>query len=115
MHSPDGFLDIFVMSYLKQHVSGFRWWSIELTGFCKYHDPRNPITVWLLDKNDNLSNILDSTLTSDNGVNVKIGQEISKNKFLDDYSLITASYNVEQYGRGIIAASVQQDALFTDD
>ncbi len=57
----------------------------------------------LLDKNDNLSNILDSTLTSDNGVNVKIGQEISKNKLLDDYSLITASYNVEQYGRGIIA------------
>ena len=105
MHSPDGFLDIFdnVLSQAARErffVGG----RLNLLDFGSTHDPRAIQSVYgLLDKNDNLSNILDSTLTSDNGVNVKIGQEISKNKLLDDYSLITASYNVEQYGRGIIA------------
>ena len=105
MHSPDGFLDIFdnVLSQAARErffVGG----RLNLLDFASAHDPHAIQSLYgLLDKNDNLSNILDSTLTSDNGVNVKIGQEISKNKLLDDYSLITASYNVEQYGRGIIA------------
>ena len=105
MHSPDGFLDIFdnVLSQAARErffVGG----RLNLLDFSSTHDPPAIQALYgLLDKNDNLSNILDSTLTSDNGVNVKIGQEISKNKLLDDYSLITASYNVEQYGRGIIA------------
>ncbi len=105
MHSPDGFLDIFdnVLSQAARErffVGG----RLNLLDFASTHDPHAIQSLYgLLDKNDNLSNILDSTLTSDNGVNVKIGQEISKNKLLEDYSLITASYNVEQYGRGIIA------------
>lgn len=105
IHSPDGFLDIFdnVLSQAARErffVGG----RLNLLDFASTHDPHAIQSLYgLLDKNDNLSNILDSTLTSDNGVNVKIGQEISKNKLLDDYSLITASYNVEQYGRGIIA------------
>ncbi|WJK31013.1 heat-inducible transcriptional repressor HrcA [Limosilactobacillus reuteri] len=105
MHSPDGFLDIFdnVLSQAARErffVGG----RLNLLDFASTYDPHAIQSLYgLLDKNDNLSNILDSTLTSDNGVNVKIGQEISKNKLLDDYSLITASYNVEQYGRGIIA------------
>ena len=105
MHSPDGFLDIFdnVLSQAARErffVGG----RLNLLDFASTQEPHAIQSLYgLLDKNDNLSNILDSTLTSDNGVNVKIGQEISKNKLLDDYSLITASYNVEQYGRGIIA------------
>ena len=105
MHSPDGFLDIFdnVLSQAARERF-FVVGRLNLLDFASTHDPHAIQSLYgLLDKNDNLSNILDSTLTSDNGVNVKIGQEISKNKLLDDYSLITASYNVEQYGRGIIA------------
>ncbi|AWD62180.1 HrcA family transcriptional regulator [Limosilactobacillus reuteri] len=105
MHSPDGFLDIFdnVLSQAARERF-FIGGRLNLLDFSSTHDPHAIQSLYgLLDKNDNLSNILDSTLTSDNGVNVKIGQEISKNKLLDDYSLITASYNVEQYGRGIIA------------
>ena len=105
MHSPDGFLDIFdnVLSQAARERF-FVFVRLNLLDFASTHDPHAIQSLYgLLDKNDNLSNILDSTLTSDNGVNVKIGQEISKNKLLDDYSLITASYNVEQYGRGIIA------------
>ena len=34
---------------------------------------------------------------------IKIGSEISKDKSLDNYSLITATYDVDQYGKGIIA------------
>ena len=56
----------------------------------------------LLDHNDQLSHLLDSNV-SDDGVNVKIGSEISKDKALDNYSLITATYDVDQYGKVIIA------------
>lgn len=105
MHSPDGFLDIFdnVLSRAARErffVGG----RLNLLDFSNTDDPHAIQALYgLLDKNDNLSNLLDSSLKSDNGVNVKIGQEISKNKLLDNYSLITASYNVEQYGKGIIA------------
>ncbi|MBD5807556.1 heat-inducible transcriptional repressor HrcA [Limosilactobacillus walteri] len=105
MHSPDGFLDIFdnVLSQAARErffVGG----RLNLLDFASTNDPHTIQALYgLLDRNDNLSNLLDPTLSSESEVNVKIGQEISKNKLLDDYSLITASYNVEQYGKGIIA------------
>jgi heat-inducible transcriptional repressor len=53
----------------------------------------------MLDKNENLSQFLDP---EDDDIHVRIGSEIS-NKLLDDFSLITATYDVDQYGKGIIA------------
>ncbi|MGY0289159.1 hypothetical protein [Limosilactobacillus fermentum] len=36
-------------------------------------------------------------------MSVRIGNDIADNQVLDDYSLITAKYQVDQYGEGIIA------------
>lgn len=105
MHSPDGFLDIF-NSVLSQAARErfFVGGRLKLLDFASTHDPHAIQALYgLLDQKDSLSSLLEPNLATNNEVNVKIGQEISKNRLLDDYSLITASYNVEQYGKGIIA------------
>ena len=104
MQSADGFLDLFdsVVSRAarEQFFVGGR---LNLLDFSEKHDSVDLQTLYsLLDHNDQLSHLLDSNV-SDDGVNVKIGSEISKDKALDNYSLITATYDVDQYGKGIIA------------
>lgn len=104
MHSADGFLDLFdnVVSKAarEQFFIGGR---LNLLDFSNTRDPQALQTMYrLLDHNDELSHLLDAGKTGE-GVNVRIGSEISKDKVLDNYSLITATYDVDQYGKGIIA------------
>lgn len=105
LESPDGFLDIFD-SVLKNaarerfYVGG----RLNLLGFSDHQDPHDLQTIYrLLDQSDSLSHLLDADAKPDGGVHVRIGNEIADNQVLDDYSLITATYDVDQYGKGIIA------------
>lgn len=101
MHSSDGVLDIF--DNILSHAASERFFvggRMNLLGFSHNHDPNNLRELFgLLDKNENLSHFLDP---EDDDIHVRIGSEIS-NKLLDDFSLITATYDVDQYGKGIIA------------
>lgn len=104
LQSPDGFLDIFdniLTRAAREHffVSG----QLNLLGFSSRQAPEKIKALYeLLDTKDQISNIINSD-ASDNGISVKIGHEIADNDLLNDYSLITAKYNVDQYGQGIIA------------
>lgn len=101
MHSPNGVLDIF--DNILSHASSERFFvggRMNLLGFSHNNDPRVLQALYgLLDKNENLADFLDP---QNDDVNVLIGNEIS-NKLLKDFSLITATYDVDQYGKGIIA------------
>ena len=104
LHSPDGFLQIFdsVLGQAareKYFVGG----RLNILGYSDRQNPQALRALYgLLDQSDNLSSIIDSDSPND-GVNVKIGSEIADNQVLNDYSLITATYDVNQYGKGIIA------------
>lgn len=104
MHGSDGFLDLFdnVVSRAARErffVGG----RLNILGFSNNQDPQALQVLYsLIDQNDELSHLLD-TGSDDKDVNVRIGSEIAKNQVLKDYSLITASYDVDQYGKGIIA------------
>ncbi|KRM12065.1 heat-inducible transcriptional repressor HrcA [Paucilactobacillus suebicus] len=101
IHSPDGVLNIF--DSILSHAASERFFvggKMNLLGFSHNHDPNDLQELYgLLDKNENLSHFLDP---QDDNIHVQIGSEIS-NKLLDDFSLITATYDVDQYGKGIIA------------
>ncbi|KRM62467.1 heat-inducible transcription repressor [Paucilactobacillus vaccinostercus DSM 20634] len=101
MHSPDGLLGIF--DSILSHAASERFFvggRMNLLGFSHNHDPNDLQELYgMLDKNENLSQFLDP---EDDDIHVRIGSEIS-NKLLDDFSLITATYDVDQYGKGIIA------------
>lgn len=104
MHGSDGFLDLFdnVVSRAARErffVGG----RLNILGFSNNQDPQALQALYsLIDQNDELSHLLD-TGSDDKDVNVRIGSEIAKDQVLKDYSLITASYDVDQYGKGIIA------------
>ncbi|QZN93844.1 heat-inducible transcriptional repressor HrcA [Limosilactobacillus panis] len=104
MHGSDGFLDLFdnVVSRAARErffVGG----RLNILGFSNNQDPQALQVLYsLIDQNDELSHLLD-TGSDDKDVNVRIGSEIAKDQVLKDYSLITASYDVDQYGKGIIA------------
>lgn len=105
MQSADGFLDLFDSIVSKaareQFFVGGR---LNLLDFSSRDDPKTLQTMYsLLDHSDKLSHLLDDSVSSKDGINVRIGSEIAKEKALDDYSLITATYDVDQYGKGIIA------------
>lgn len=101
MHSPNGVLDIF--DNILSHASSERFFvggKMNLLGFSHNHDPNALQALYgLLDQNERLSTVLDPL---DDSINVRIGSEIS-NELLDDFSLISATYDVDQYGKGIIA------------
>lgn len=104
LRSANGFLDLFdnVVSKAarEQFFIGGR---LNLLDFSNTSDAKTLQTLYsLLDHSDQLSHLLDVNAKSD-GISVRIGSEISKEKALDNYSLITATYNVDQYGKGIIA------------
>ena len=104
LHIPDGFLQIFdsVLGQAareKYFVGG----RLNILGYSDRQNTQALRALYgLLDQSDNLSSIIDSDSPND-GVNVKIGSEIADNQVLNDYSLITATYDVNQYGKGIIA------------
>ncbi len=105
MHSSDGVLDIF--DSILSHAASERFFvggRMNLLGFSHNNDPNVLRALYsMFDKNEDLSNFIDPKTDSQNdGINVKIGNEIS-NKLLEDFSLITATYDVDQYGKGIIA------------
>ncbi|WP_324608739.1 heat-inducible transcriptional repressor HrcA [Pediococcus claussenii] len=68
-----------------------------------FSDPKNLESVrkvfGILNTQDALSDLLSN---DEHGVNVRIGNEIS-DSVLQDYSLITASYDIGTYGQGLIA------------
>lgn len=104
MHGSQGFLDLFdnVVSRAARErffVGG----RLNILGFSNNQDPQALQALYrLLDRNDELSHLLNPEFDDDK-VKVKIGSEISKDQVLNDYSLITANYDVDQYGKGIIA------------
>lgn len=104
MHQPEGFLQIFD-SVLGQAAKEkyFVGGRLNILGYSERQNPQALRALYgLLEQNDNLSRIIDVDTPND-GINVKIGNEIANNQVLDDYSLITATYDVNQYGKGMIA------------
>ncbi|MBM6753367.1 heat-inducible transcriptional repressor HrcA [Lactobacillus alvi] len=104
LQQPEGFLRIF--DSIVNQASGERFYvggRFNLLGIDTHQDAKAMKAVYeLLDQSDRLSSIID-TDTSENGITVKIGSEIAKDKLLDNYSLITAKYQVDQFGEGIVA------------
>ena len=88
MHSPDGLLGIF--DSILSHAASERFFvggRMNLLGFSHNHDPNDLQELYgMLDKNENLSQFLDP-----------------EDDDIHDFSLITATYDVDQYGKGIIA------------
>lgn len=104
LNSPEGFLNIFdniiTQAERERFFVGGR---LNLLGIAGKQSPSEMKALYeLLDTSDRISSIIDSD-TSGSGINVKIGNEIANSHVLDDYSLITAKYNVDQYGEGLIA------------
>lgn len=75
--------------------------ELNLIDFMKEENLNHFKSVYqLLDDNKNLLNLL--AHNSSDTINVRIGGELEFNE-LSDFSLITADYNVKDYGSGIIA------------
>lgn len=104
LQSPDGFLDVFdnvLQSAVRERF--FVGGRMNLLGYSERQDPNAMKALYsLLDQNDRLSHLIDAD-SPEEGISVKIGNEISSNKVMADYSLITATYDVSQYGQGVIA------------
>lgn len=104
LENPEGFLDVFdsILSQAERErffVGG----RLNLMGVAAKQSPSEMKALYeLLDTNDRISQIIDSD-NDGSGINVRIGNEIANSDVLDNYSLITAKYDVDQYGEGIIA------------
>ena len=101
---PEGFLRIF--DTVVNRAAGERFYvggRFNLLGMDEHKDGKAMKAIYeLLDQSERLSSMIDLDTAGDE-VTVKIGSEIAKDKLLDDYALITAKYQVDQYGEGIIA------------
>lgn len=104
LESADGFLDLFddiLKNAKREHF--FVGGRMNLLGYSVNQNPQAIKALYgLLDTNDRLSNLLDAD-SPENGISVKIGNEIADSDSMKNYSLITATYDVDQYGKGIIA------------
>ena len=104
LESPEGFLDVFdsILSQAERErffVGG----RLNLMGIAGKQSPSEMKALYeLLDTSDRISRIIDSD-NDGSGINVRIGNEIANSDVLNNYSLITAKYDVDQYGEGIIA------------
>lgn len=103
LHQPEGFLNIFdSVASRAAHERFFVGGRLNLLGFANQQNPAAVQELYaLLDHGNNLQAILDPD--DEHDISVRIGNEIADNQVLDDYSLITAKYQVDQYGEGIIA------------
>lgn len=101
LQSPQGFLDIFgdVLTRAAQerfYVGG----RLNLLNFSQDSDVDSLKALYsLIDKTDDIASVLGQP--RDN-ISVQIGDEMT-NDVLRNYSLITATYDVNQHGRGMIA------------
>lgn len=104
LDSPEGFLDVFDSILSSAECERFFIGGrLNLMGIAGKQSPSEMKALYeLLDTNDRISKIIDSD-TDGSGINVKIGHEIANSDVLDNYSLITAKYDVDQYGEGMIA------------
>lgn len=111
LHSPEGFLEMFdsVLSSVA-HEHFFVGGRLNLLDFSGSRDPDTLHALYrLLDQSDSLTSLIEPHRSEQedddesNPITVRIGDEITDNKLLKDYSLITATYDVDQYGKGIIA------------
>ncbi|WP_251546876.1 heat-inducible transcriptional repressor HrcA [Limosilactobacillus caecicola] len=104
LESPEGFLEVFdsILSQAERErffVGG----RLNLMGIASKQSPSEMKALYeLLDTNDRISRIIDAD-TDSSGINVRIGKEIANSDVLNNYSLITAKYDVDQYGQGMIA------------
>lgn len=104
--SSDGFLDIFG-SVLKQAASDHFYVGgrLNLLDFAN-NDVSSLKTLYsLFEKNDDLANLLqlpDIETNSDGEIIVRLGDQLTP-RTLQNYSLITATYDVMDHGRGMIA------------
>lgn len=104
--SPNGFLDIFG-TILKQAAADHFYVGgrLNLLDFANDDISSLKTLYSLFEKNDDLANLLKlpDIETGPNGkIVVRLGNELSPNT-LHNYSLITASYDVADHGRGVIA------------
>ena len=101
IHTPEGFLDTFddVLNKAARdrfYVGG----ELNLLNYTNSSDIGYLKPLYsLLNRTDNVSNFIGSP---DQPISVKIGSEIS-NDLLKHYSVITGTYNVGKYGKGLIA------------
>ncbi len=101
VRSPEGFLNILdeMMTDVgkdKVHIGG----RLNLLRFAERQDVDYLKPLYnLLDTGDGVSRIIHS---DSNDVEVKIGSEL-RNELLKNYSIITGTYDVKEYGRGVIA------------
>ncbi|KRK85740.1 heat-inducible transcription repressor [Levilactobacillus koreensis JCM 16448] len=101
LQSPQGFLDIFgdVLTRAAQerfYVGG----RLNLLNFSQDSDVDSLKSLYsLIDKTDDIANVLGRP---DDKISVQIGNEMT-NDALRNFSLITATYDVNQHGRGMIA------------
>ena len=105
LNQPEGFLDLFdqVLNQAARErffVGG----RTNLLGFTQEATPQQMQAIYqLMDADDQMAAILDQPNQNSHDIQVRIGQEIAGDQILDHYSLITAKYNVEGYGQGLIA------------
>ncbi|MFC6181871.1 heat-inducible transcriptional repressor HrcA [Lactiplantibacillus daowaiensis] len=101
LQNPDGFLDIFgsVLSKAASerfYVGG----KLNLFNYTSKQDPQEMRSLYsLLDQTDHIADVIGPP---GQHIQVRIGNEIT-NDLLKDYSLITATYDVDQHGQGMIA------------
>lgn len=101
LQDPDGFLDIFgsVLSKAASerfYVGG----KLNLFNYTDQQSPKELRSLYsLLDQTDRLANVIGPP---GQHIQVRIGNEIT-NDLLKNYSLITATYDVDQHGQGVIA------------
>lgn len=102
MQQPEGFLKIFgdVLTRAAQerfYVGG----RMNVLDFSEQNDIESLRSIYsLIDHTDDFAEVLGNP---SNQIQVKIGDEISNNDLLRNYSLITATYDVDSHGQGIIA------------
>ncbi|QEA32285.1 heat-inducible transcriptional repressor HrcA [Secundilactobacillus malefermentans] len=102
MQKPEGFLRIFgdVLTRASQerfYVGG----RMNVLDFSEQTDIDTLRSIYsLMDHTDDIAEVLGEP---SNQIQVKIGDEISNSDLLKNYSLITATYDVDAHGKGIIA------------
>lgn len=101
IETPEGFLDVFE-DVLKKSATErfFVGGQLNLLDFSKQHDLGAIRSLYsLMNHSTDLASVLGSP---DQNIKVQIGNEITNN-LLKNYSLITATYDVDQHGKGVIA------------
>ncbi|KRL01288.1 heat-inducible transcriptional repressor HrcA [Liquorilactobacillus capillatus] len=101
VHQPRGFLDVFgrVLDKAAQDQF-FIGGKLNLLNFVESGDVEQIKALYsLIDRYDDINGLINN---SGENIQVKIGKELI-NRSLANYSLISATYDVDQHGKGLIA------------